>query len=79
MPDLVTTAKGLTSAYAPMGAVFVSEHVAAPFYENNPKLLLPHGITFGGHPVAAAIALLNVAPFERDGVLENVRALEGPP
>ena len=46
VPDLITTAKGITSAYAPMGAVFVSDRVAAPLYAERPALL--HGITFGG-------------------------------
>ncbi len=73
-PDLITVAKGLTSAYAPMGAVLVSDRVAAPFYESGSTLL--HGITFGGHPVAAAAALKNLEIFEREGVLDNVRALE---
>jgi len=73
-PDLVTMAKGLTSAYAPMGAVVVSDRVAAPFYEEGMTLL--HGITFGGHPVCAAIALRNLEIFARDGVLENVRRRE---
>jgi adenosylmethionine-8-amino-7-oxononanoate aminotransferase len=73
-PDILTTAKGLTSAYAPMGAVFVSERIAAPLYEDNRTLL--HGITFAGHPLCAAIALKNVEIFEREGVLENVRARE---
>jgi adenosylmethionine-8-amino-7-oxononanoate aminotransferase len=73
-PDIVTIAKGLTSAQAPMGAAIVSEAVAAPLYKENATLL--HGVTFGGHPVAAAIALRNLDIFERDGVLENVRAQE---
>ncbi len=73
-PDLITVAKGLTSAYAPMGAVMVSEKVAAPLYED--KRTLMHGITFGGHPLCAAIALKNLEIFEREGVLENVRAHE---
>jgi adenosylmethionine-8-amino-7-oxononanoate aminotransferase len=73
-PDIITTAKGLTSAYAPMGAVLVSDHIAAPLYEDNRTLL--HGITFAGHPLCAAIALKNLEIFERDGVLENVRARE---
>jgi adenosylmethionine-8-amino-7-oxononanoate aminotransferase len=74
-PDLITIAKGLTSAYAPMGAVLCSDRVAAPLYED--KRVLLHGITFGGHPVSAAIALRNIDIFERDGVLENVRSLQG--
>ncbi len=75
VPDLATVAKGLTSAYAPMGAVLVSDRVAEPLYE--PGVLLRHGITFGGHPLAAVIALRNLEIFERDGVLANVRANEG--
>ncbi len=73
-PDIITTAKGITSAYAPMGAVFVSDHIAAPFYDEGRMLM--HGITFAGHPLCAAIALKNLEIFERDGVVENVRARE---
>ncbi|HEU4974140.1 MAG TPA: aspartate aminotransferase family protein [Baekduia sp.] len=73
-PDLVSLAKGLTSAYAPMGAVLAAERVIAPIVERG--AILRHGITFGGHPVSAAIALKNMEIFERDGILENVRALE---
>jgi len=73
-PDLITTAKGLTSAYAPMGAVLVSDRVAAPLYDEGRSFL--HGITFGGHPLCAAIALRNLEIFERDGILDNVRSLE---
>lgn len=74
VPDLVTTAKGLTSAYAPMGAVLASDRVAAPLYDSGRTLL--HGITFGGHPLSAAIALKNLELFERERVLENVREHE---
>ena len=73
-PDIITVAKGLTSAYAPMGAVLVSDRIAAPLYEDGRTLL--HGVTFGGHPLCAVIALKNLEIFERDGVLENVRARE---
>jgi len=74
-PDVITLAKGITSAYAPMGAVLVSDRIAEPLYEEGRMLL--HGITFAGHPVSAAIALRNVEIFEREGVLENVREHEG--
>ncbi len=74
VPDLITAAKGLTSAYAPMGAVFVADHVAAALDAGTTTFL--HGITFGGHPVAAAIALKNLEIFEREGVLDNVRTQE---
>jgi adenosylmethionine-8-amino-7-oxononanoate aminotransferase len=73
-PDVITLAKGITSAYAPMGAVVVSDRLAEPLYEDNRVLL--HGITFGGHPASAAVALQNLEIFEREGVLENVRRYE---
>src|ERR1700751_1132224 len=74
VPDLASVAKGLTSAYAPMGAVLVSDRVAEPLFA--PGRMLRHGITFGGHPLAAAVALRNLEIFERDGILENVGAQE---
>jgi adenosylmethionine-8-amino-7-oxononanoate aminotransferase len=52
----------------------VSDRIAEPLYEEGRMLL--HGITFAGHPVSAAIALRNLEIFEREGVLENVRAQE---
>jgi adenosylmethionine-8-amino-7-oxononanoate aminotransferase len=73
-PDVITTAKGLTSAYAPMGAVIVSDRVAAPFLDGNNSFT--HGFTFGGHPICAAVALANLEAFEQEGVIENVRANE---
>ena len=73
-PDLITTAKGITSAYAPMGAVIASDKVFEPFASD--KNYFAHGLTFGGHPVSAAVALANIAVFEDEGILENVRANE---
>jgi len=72
--DIITVAKGLTSAYAPMGRSSCRTGIAAPLYDEGRTLL--HGITFGGHPLCAVIALKNLEIFERDGVLENVRARE---
>lgn len=63
-PDIVTTAKGLTSAYVPMGAVIASDRVAEPFFA--PETMFAHGLTFGGHPVAAAAALSNLDIIERE-------------
>jgi adenosylmethionine-8-amino-7-oxononanoate aminotransferase len=74
-PDLVTCAKGLTAAYQPMGGVLVRDEVAAPLFDAGRTLL--HGVTFGGHPVCAAVALEVLRIYEEDRVLENVRALEG--
>jgi len=74
VPDLITTAKGITSAYAPMGAVIASDRVAEPFMEGTNSFM--HGFTFAGHPVCAAIALANLDVMENEGVIENVRANE---
>ncbi|MBS1868613.1 MAG: aspartate aminotransferase family protein [Actinobacteria bacterium] len=73
-PDLVTCAKGMSSAYASIGAVIASDRVAAPFLEGSETFL--HGLTFGGHPVAAAIALKNLAIMERERIVESVAASE---
>jgi adenosylmethionine-8-amino-7-oxononanoate aminotransferase len=75
-PDIITTAKGLTSAYAPMGAVIVSDRVAEPFLTGTASFT--HGFTFGGHPMSAAVAMANLDAFEREGVIENVRRHEAP-
>jgi adenosylmethionine-8-amino-7-oxononanoate aminotransferase len=73
-PDIITTAKGITSAYAPLGAVIFSERVAEPFLQGTNSF--SHGFTFGGHPLATAIGLANIEAFENDGILEHVRAHE---
>jgi adenosylmethionine-8-amino-7-oxononanoate aminotransferase len=74
-PDIITTAKGLTSAYAPMGALIASDRVAEPFMQGTNSFL--HGATWGGHPVASAIALANLDVFENEDILGHVRANEG--
>jgi adenosylmethionine-8-amino-7-oxononanoate aminotransferase len=74
VPDIITTAKGLTSAYAPMGAVIVSDRIAEPFQRGTSSFI--HGFTFGGHPMSAAIALANLDAFEAEGVIDNVRTNE---
>ena len=58
-----------------MGAVIASDKVFAPFAEDKTSFL--HGITFGGHPVASAVALANLDVFEEERLLDNVRANEG--
>jgi adenosylmethionine-8-amino-7-oxononanoate aminotransferase len=73
-PDIITCAKGLSSAYASIGAVVVSERVAEPFMAEG--RMFSHGITFGGHPVQAAIALANIAIMRRERVVEGVRERE---
>jgi adenosylmethionine-8-amino-7-oxononanoate aminotransferase len=69
-PDLVTCAKGLSSAYAAIGAVIATDKVMEPFLEG-PRMYT-HGITFGGHPVQAAIALKNLEIMRREKIVERV-------
>jgi adenosylmethionine-8-amino-7-oxononanoate aminotransferase len=73
-PDIITTAKALTSAYAPMGAMIASDRLAEPFLHGTASFT--HGFTFAGHPVCAAVALANIEAFENEGVIEHVRANE---
>ncbi len=74
-PDLVTMAKALTSAYAPMGAVIASDRVAEPFMRGNESFA--HGFTFAGHPVASAMAMANLDVFEHEDLCGHVLAKEG--
>ncbi len=75
VPDVITVAKGLTSAYAPMGAVIASDRVAEPFMEGDASFA--HGFTFAGHPVAAAVAIANLNVFEQEDLCGHVLAKEG--
>ncbi len=70
-PDLITSAKGLSSAYASIGAVIAADDVVEPFLSETS--MYAHGITFGGHPVQCAIALKNIEIMKRERVVENVR------
>lgn len=70
MPDIITCAKGLTSGFAPMGAMIARDFLYEPFLPEDKMFL--NGITFGGHPVACAAALANLDVFEKENVLENV-------
>lgn len=70
-PDIVVTAKGLSSGYVPMGAVLIGNGVkdmldGAPFR---------HGFTYNGHPVGAAVSLANLDLIESEGLLDRARAL----
>jgi adenosylmethionine-8-amino-7-oxononanoate aminotransferase len=70
-PDLLTCAKGLSSAYASIGAVVARDAVMEPFLEGTRTYT--HGITFGGHPVACAIALKNLEIMKRERIVEHVQ------
>jgi putrescine---pyruvate transaminase len=75
-PDFVTTAKGLTSGYLPMGAVLVAPRVAEPFFGRDAGVWLRHGYTYSGHPTAAAVALANLDIVEREHLLDAAARLE---
>jgi adenosylmethionine-8-amino-7-oxononanoate aminotransferase len=70
-PDIVTCAKGLSSAYAAIGAVIATDTVMEPFLTD--KGMYTHGITFGGHPVGCAVALKNLEIMKRERIVEGVR------
>jgi adenosylmethionine-8-amino-7-oxononanoate aminotransferase len=74
-PDIITVAKGLTSGYAPLGAMIASDRLAEPFLQ--PDKSFTHGFTFAGHPVSCAVSMANLDVFERDDILGHVRATEG--
>ncbi len=70
-PDLVTLAKGLTGAYAPLGAVLVAPHVAQ-FFEAR---MLWTGLTYSGHPLSCAAGLAALAAYREDGLIARARAM----
>jgi len=73
-PDFLTLAKGLTSGYAPMGAVLMHDRIYQTIADSAPASLpVGHGFTYSGHPVSAAVALEVIRLYEEGGVLENGR------
>jgi len=67
VPDMITTAKGLTSGYVPLGAVIVSEAIAKYFEDK----MLWCGLTYSGHPLACAAGVATLEVYEEDGLIEN--------
>ncbi|WP_146828045.1 aspartate aminotransferase family protein [Aeromicrobium flavum] len=74
-PDMITCAKGMTSGYAPIGAMIATDRIMEPFLQ--PGVSFSHGYTFGGHPVSAAVALANLDVFDREKLNLHVRENEG--
>jgi adenosylmethionine-8-amino-7-oxononanoate aminotransferase len=70
VPDIITCAKGMSSGYSPIGACIVSDRIAEPFWHGSDYF--PHGYTFGGHPVSAAVAMANLDLFEKEGLNQHV-------
>jgi beta-alanine--pyruvate transaminase len=79
MPDIITTAKGLTNGVIPMGAVLVRDHVYDAFMQGPDFMIeLFHGYTYSGHPVAAAAGLAAMDVYEEEGIFEQAKSLEQP-
>ncbi|WP_035859233.1 aspartate aminotransferase family protein [Cryptosporangium arvum] len=66
-PDLITFAKGVNSGYVPMGGVIISDEIAATFAERP----FPGGLTYSGHPLAAAAAVATINAMEDEGIVAN--------
>jgi putrescine---pyruvate transaminase len=75
-PDLITSAKGLSSGYLPIGAVIAGQRVAEPFWRAGSTEIFRHGYTYSGHPAAAAVAVANLDLLEREQLIPRVAALE---
>ena len=76
MPDLFTTAKALTNATIPMGAVFAREEIFDAFMQGPAGIELFHGYTYSGHPVACAAGIAMLDTCEEEGLLERAAGLE---
>jgi taurine---2-oxoglutarate transaminase len=70
-PDLMTMAKGLTSAYVQLGAVGMRRQIADHFQKN----VFYGGLTYNSHPLACASALATIAVYEEDNLIENARRM----
>jgi beta-alanine--pyruvate transaminase len=75
MPDIMTTAKGLTNAAIPMGAVFVRKHIYDAFMKGPDGIELFHGYTYSAHPAACAAGLAAQDIYEREGLLTRAAEL----
>ena len=75
-PDLITVAKGLTSAYAPLSAAIVGDRIAKALSEHSDEVgPFSHGYTYSGHPLSVAAANANLDVLERDRIVEHVKGL----
>ena len=73
-PDIVTLAKGITSAYFPVSASVISQKIWDVLADASPEMgPVMHGFTYSGHPVGGALGLVNIAIMERDGLIEQAR------
>jgi adenosylmethionine-8-amino-7-oxononanoate aminotransferase len=75
-PDMITAAKGLTSGYAPLGAVIAGPRVSEPFWRPGSAEIFRHGYTYSAHPTACAVGLANLDLIEREQLIGRVNELE---
>ena len=77
VPDMITMAKGLTSAHVPMGAVVCRDGIYEAFMKGPDHMIeLFHGYTYSGHPLAAVAGLATLEAYKEEGIFEQVRELE---
>ena len=74
VPDIMTMAKGITSGYAPLGGMVISEKLHKELYEKTEGNFW-HGYTYSGHPTAAAIALKNLEIIKEENLIDNVNEM----
>ncbi len=74
-PDILILAKGITSAYLPLGAVVLSDDIHQELVKNAPDTL-PHGYTYSAHPTCCAVALEAIDILEREHIIDNVKKME---
>jgi adenosylmethionine-8-amino-7-oxononanoate aminotransferase len=78
VPDLITTAKGITSGYVPLGAIFISDRLLSDLnLEARQAAVFSNGFTYSGHPVACAAALKNIEIMEREDLMRHVQDISG--
>ena len=75
MPDIITTAKGLTNATVPRGAVFVKDTIYEAFMQGPEGIELFHGYTYSGHPLACAAGIATMDVYEEEGLLTRAASL----
>ena len=71
IPDIITSAKGITSGYIPLGAVLISDKLMKDISKDSSSFF--HGFTYSGHPVSCAAALKNIEIIKRDKILDHVK------
>lgn len=77
VPDMIVSAKGLTSGYQPLGVVMISDRISEVLRDKAPedKTVFSNGYTYSGHPVTCATAIANIEIMQRENICEHVQAI----